>query len=82
MLIILHNAAYLQEARAHWASEGYTISDETLSHVFPTFSEHIQFLGDYSFKDESKFATKIGRLPLHPIQPEYYDLPVGQWRPQ
>ncbi len=82
MIIILNNAAYLQAAREQWAREGYTISDEMLSHVYPTFSEHIQFLGDYSFDVEPKLATKIDRLPLRPIEAESYDLPGGLWQPR
>lgn len=82
MIIILNNAAYLQAARKQWAVEGYIIGEEVLSHVFPTFSEHIQFLGDYSFAIEPKLATKIDRLPLRPIQDEYYDLPSGLWQPR
>lgn len=62
-IIILFNAAYIQRAVRETDGADRLATDDQLSHIFPTQTRHIRFLGDYSFQDEPESATQIDDLP-------------------
>ena len=72
-IIMLFNAAYLQAAVKQERAKGGAITDEQLAHIFPTASAHINWLGDYSFRDEPTLMTRIGELPISEPSAEQLD---------
>jgi hypothetical protein len=60
----LFNAAYRRAAADKWGTAGVEIPEAHLAHIFPTSTSRINFLGDYSFRDEASLATQIHQLPI------------------
>ncbi len=52
-------ARYIQEIANKRQASGYHIDNDLLAHIFPTSTTRINFLGNYSFRDESTLATRI-----------------------
>jgi TnpA family transposase len=73
-IIILFNAAYLQAAADKWRVAGVEIPEAHLAHIYPTSTSRINFLGDYSFRDEASLATQIHQLPIAEPAAEQLDL--------
>jgi hypothetical protein len=45
--IALWNALAMEQAVAKAEKDGFKISDEDLKHIFPTMTEHINFVGQF-----------------------------------
>lgn len=63
-IVMLFNAAYLQNAVQRERAAGREVPEASLRHIFPTLTAHIGFLGDYSFRDDPALATQFDDLPL------------------
>lgn len=73
-VLMLFNAAYLQAAVKQERAKGHAITDEQLTHIFPTASAYITWLGEYSFRDEPTLATRINEVPISEPSTEQLDL--------
>lgn len=66
--IIYWNSLYLEKVFEQIKTEGFDCSEEVLRKQFPLISDHINFVGKYSFRYEKELSNGI----LRPLNIENY----------